>query len=254
MSQKKTSKRHSAVPPTETAEAKETAAKKKVASALTSATVGVAIDSAEAKTPITRTAPVIASASTPIKQAATPVATPGASDVATPSVASAACTALIAEMRGSDADAARDAASSLGHRAESAAVIPLMEVLDNREGFFHGVVRAAAASSLAQIGDKRAVESLINAINDPMAETSAEAVRALSILADARAVAPLIDVIQNTDGFFLPIVRRAAVIALAHLGGEKATAALRAAASNEMEDNVIRHEAEQAITRTASAR
>ena len=80
-----------------------------------------------------------------------------------------------------------------------------------------------------------------------MAEASAEAVRALALLNDQRAVGPLIDIVQNNYGFFLPIVRRAAVIALAKLGGPAAEAELKAVSSNTNEDPVIRQAATTAI-------
>ena len=232
MSQKKTSKRHSAVPPTVKAETKV----KKATDAVASAAAPVMLE-----TP-TMAVPNVSAASVASAVAVEAVAV-------TPSVAvpSAACLALIAELRGSDADAARDAAATLGARREVAALEPLMEALTNRDGFFHSVVRAAAASSLAQLGDVRAVDALLSAIHDPMAETSAEAVRALATLADARAVQPLVDVVRNAEGFFLSIVRRAAVLALAQLGGEQAAVELQSVAANEFEDSVIRQEAQAAM-------
>lgn len=239
MAQKKTNKRHTAVPPVKTAASEAAAARKKGAEALNSATAAVAVE-----TPAPRAAELKANTAPATAPAAAPA----------PATLSVAGAALVVEMRGSDADAARDAAASLGTRGEAAAVTPLIEVLNNHDGFYHGVVRAAAAASLSQLGDARAVEALILAIHDPMAETSAEAVRALAVLGDKRAIAPLIEVVRNADGFFLPIVRRAAVIALAQLGGEQAIAALRVAASNDAEDMLIRQDAQQAMTRFAAAK
>jgi HEAT repeat protein len=80
-----------------------------------------------------------------------------------------------------------------------------------------------------------------------MAEASAEAVRALATLNDSRAISPLIDVVRNSWGFFLPIVRRAAVLALAKIGGPDATAELRAVAGDQNEDAVVRQAAIEAI-------
>ncbi|MDB5334114.1 MAG: lyase domain protein repeat-containing protein [Phycisphaerales bacterium] len=154
--------------------------------------------------------------------------------------------ALIAALNDSDADVARDVAASLGLLGDRSAVGPLINTVENSNGYFHCVVRAAAASSLAQLGDVRAVDALVGAVNDPAAEASAEAVRALATLGDARAVEPLIEVVRNANGYFLPIVRRAAVLALAQLGGEQAAAELSAVASNSWEDPVIREAAEKA--------
>ncbi len=154
---------------------------------------------------------------------------------------------LISGLRDPSADVARDAAVALGRTGDSAAVEPLIAVIVNADDYYHSVVRAAAAESLGILGDPRAVEPLIVASRDTMAEASAEAVRALAILGDRRAVSPLIDIVRNSYGFFLPIVRRAAVLALAKLGGPEATAELKAVSMNTDEDQVIRQAATRAI-------
>jgi HEAT repeat protein len=154
-------------------------------------------------------------------------------------------------LRNADADIARDAAISLGKLGNAAAVEPLIEALTNANGYFHSVVRAAAAGSLAQLRDPRAVESLVSAIRDPLAEPSAEAIRALATIGDARAIAPLIAVVKNADGFFLPIARRAAVVALAGFKNPQATAEVLAVSQNASEDSVIRDAAKEAIAQAA---
>ncbi len=155
--------------------------------------------------------------------------------------------AQLQALRSSSADDAREAAMQLGCLGDAAAVEPLIEVLFNTDGYFHSVVRAAAAESLARLGDVRAVDALIFAVRDPMAEASAEAVRALANLKDPRAISPLIDVVRNSWGFFLPIVRRAAVLALAKIGGSDAVAELHAVAADQTEDAVVRQAAIEAI-------
>src|SRR5579862_979939 len=52
-----------------------------------------------------------------------------------------AITRLIGELRSADADVAREAAVTLGAGGNPAAVTALIEVVDNADGFFHGVVR-----------------------------------------------------------------------------------------------------------------
>jgi hypothetical protein len=155
--------------------------------------------------------------------------------------------ALIAALRDGDADVAREAATSLGHLGDRSAVDALVEVLNDTNGYYHSVVRAAAASSLGQLKDTRAVEALLVALTDPIAEPSVEAIRALAVLNDRRAISALIDVVRNRSGFFVATVRRAAVLALAHFGGEDAITQLRFAASDEWEDSVIRDEADAAV-------
>jgi hypothetical protein len=154
---------------------------------------------------------------------------------------------LIQALRDPSADVARDAAVELGRAKDRSAVGALIEVISNNDDFYHNVVRAAAAEALGQLGDVSAVEPLLVLSRDTMAEASAEAVRALAQLNDQRAVGPLIDIVQNSYGFFLPIVRRAAVIALAKLGGPAANAELKAVSANTNEDPVIRQAATTAI-------
>jgi len=151
---------------------------------------------------------------------------------------------LIAALRDSSADVAREAAISLGTCGDASAVEPLIAVLKNTDGYFHSVVRAGAAQSLGQLADRRAVEPLVGAIHDSMAEASAEAVRALAQLKDPRAIEPLVEVVRNSGGFFLPVVRRAAVLALAKLGGPAAAEELAAVAANSDEDPIIRKAAQ----------
>ena len=138
---------------------------------------------------------------------------------------------------------ARDAAAALGGLGDASAVEPLIEVLGNADDYFHSVVRAAAASSLAQLNDPRAFEPLVHAVRDNMAEASAEAVRALAKMGDPRAVGVLIDIVRNPSGYFLSTVRLAAVAGLKQLGGERATAELARVAADGYEDPVIREAA-----------
>lgn len=152
----------------------------------------------------------------------------------------AAVPALITALDDSDADVAREAAASLGLLGSSTAVEPLIAVLNNSDGYFHSVVRAAATHSLSQLRDTRAVEPLINAIKDPIAEASAEAIRALASLSDPRGLPALLNVIRNEDGFFLNTTRRAAILGLAKIGGDQATAELTFVAGNQWEDAVVR--------------
>jgi HEAT repeat protein len=243
MSKKKIDKRHSAIPPV--AEVKKVSPVRK--DALESATSAVRVEM-----PASEIAPARVGVESPAHKA-TATEAPAAETKSAERLAVTAVTAvtappadhsaLFAALRGGDADSAREAATALGQTGDKSAVGALVEVLTNVDGYYHGVVRAAAAASLGQLGDVKAVECLIGAIQDPMAEASAEAVRSLAILGDARAVAPLIETVRNAGGFFLPIVRRAAVLALAKLGGAEAIAELKAVAANDWEDAVLRQDA-----------
>lgn len=154
---------------------------------------------------------------------------------------------LIAALRDSDADIAREAATSLGQAGGASAVESLIEVVANENGYFHAVVRSAAAASLGQLKDRRAVDALLKAIYDQIADSSSEAVRALAALGDPRAVSALLDVVRNHNGYFVNSVRRAAVLGLIQLGGEEVQAELRNVSANGWEDPVIREEATAAL-------
>ncbi len=171
-------------------------------------------------------------------------ATPSPAVVAKPAVA---IEPMVIALRALDADTAREAATSLGESANASAVEPLIEALSNRNGYFHSVVRCAAATSLGQLKDRRAVEPLLLAVHDPIAEPSCEAIRALATLADPRSVTALVEVVRNSDGFFMNSVRRAAVLGLAKLGGETAVAELTRVSADPSEDAVIREEATAAV-------
>jgi HEAT repeat protein len=176
----------------------------------------------------------------PVKPAVTVEAT---KPVAAVQKQSAAVATAIAALRDTDADTARDAATALGGLGDASAVEPLIDVLTNANGYFHCVVRAAAASSLAQLRDARAFAPLCNATRDEMAEASAEAVRALAAMGDARAATVLIDIVRNPTGYFLSTVRLAAVAGLTKLGGDQAKTELARVAADPSEDAVIRQAA-----------
>ena len=154
---------------------------------------------------------------------------------------------LLEALNDVNADVACEAATALGATNNSAAVEPLIEILTNTNGYYHSVVRSAAAVSLGQLKDRRSIEALLAAVHDPISDPSTEAIRALTTLADPRAIAAFVEVVRNSNGFFADSVRRAAVLGLAKLGGDTAVAELRLVAANENEDSVIRSEAGEAI-------
>jgi HEAT repeat protein len=169
----------------------------------------------------------------------------------------AAALPLITALNDSDADVAREAAASLGLLRNEAAVEPLITVVNNFDGYFHSVVRIAAIHSLGRLGDQRALVPLLNAIRDPVAEASAEAIRAVALLPDPRGLPALLGVVRNEQGFFLVSTRLAAILGLAQIGGQQADCELRFVASNQWEDAVVRAAAIEATregpTSTAGA-
>ena len=153
---------------------------------------------------------------------------PAESVVPSPAPAGPAVAYLIGDLLSADADTAREAAAALGVTGDAGAVVALIDVLENHDGYFHSVVRSAAASSLAMLGDRRAVGALLHAVNDTMAEASAEAIRALAELGDPRAVETLIGVVGNESGYFAPVARLAAVKALRRFGAAETLARVAA--------------------------
>ncbi|HTW93981.1 MAG TPA: HEAT repeat domain-containing protein [Tepidisphaeraceae bacterium] len=164
-----------------------------------------------------------------------PTPTPSSAALPPQSVAT-----LILALRDPSADTAREAAMVLGKLGDASAVVALIEAVENSNGYFHSVVRAAACASLGHLRDCQATPALIKAVRDPMAEASAEAVRALALLGDDRAIEPLMEVARNENGYFLPVVRLAAINALRQFDDPRAAALLKALAANQDEDSVLR--------------
>jgi epidermal growth factor receptor substrate 15 len=222
---------------TESAVASESAVATELAVATPVAAALPVADAANDAPAISVAAPVATSVATSVAASDATSMTPEAAQV----LANQEIVAdLIARLHNADADVAREAALALGATGSRAAVDELVSVLANADGFFHGVVRSAAAASLAQLKDCTAVPVLTHAVRDPMAEASAEAVRALATIGDERAVAPLAAVLRNADGFFLPVVRLAAAKALKTFDTSEARKALMETAANAGEDSVIR--------------
>lgn len=154
---------------------------------------------------------------------------------------------LIGQLRDFTAEVARDAATELGQLADRKAVEPLIAVLANVDGYYHLVVRAAAAGSLGLLRDHRAVSVLVSALRDSMAEISAEAALALGHIGTPEAIQSLRPVIENHDGYFLPMSRRAAIKAVSHSLNADLRDLLKRIAGNESEDASVRQAATAAI-------
>jgi len=90
------------------------------------------------------------------------------------------------------------AASKLGHSMKDAkAVEPLIGVLQDKTE--HELIRAEAAFTLGLIGDKRAIEPLLEALNDESYEVQIGVLRALNDFKDERIIKPLIAVTKGED-------------------------------------------------------
>jgi HEAT repeat protein len=75
--------------------------------------------------------------------------------------------------------------------------------------------RARAARALAHIESPLVIDALVYALRDPSAEVAAAVVDALAAKDAARVTDVLHEVVGNSDGYFSPITRAAAIAALA---------------------------------------
>lgn len=89
--------------------------------------------------------------------------------------------------------------SALGEVGGVDAVDPLMGVLGNRD--MDAAARRCAAIALGKIGDARAVELLIAALEDEFSNVRQSAAWALGLIRDARAVEPLIAALSDPAQF-----------------------------------------------------
>jgi len=114
---------------------------------------------------------------------------------------------LISALKDKDPMVRGDAAEALGKIGDSRAVEPLIEVLND-------IVEFIAIESLRKIGEP-AVEPLIKALKNKDTLIRSGAVRALGEIRDKRAIEPLTEALKYGDMF----VRSAAVGALEKIKG-----------------------------------
>ena len=121
---------------------------------------------------------------------------------------------LISELDSEDPDIQQSAAIHLIEMGDSV-VEPMIEALNHNSWR----VRYLSAWVLGEIGDTRAVEPLVNALNqDNNTDVKDWVAKALGEIGDERAVEPLIQILDNAQ----PATRRNAVSALGWLGDERA--------------------------------
>jgi HEAT repeat protein len=113
------------------------------------------------------------------------------------------------------------AARSLADSRDARAVKPLISAFEHDSSL---EVRQAAAESLGALGDRRAVSPLCNALRTTTDALLPFVAHALGAIADRHAVEPLIDFLSRRHGTELPIVeaRREAIKALGRIGDARA--------------------------------
>jgi len=104
-------------------------------------------------------------------------------------------------------------------------------------------IRITACRALGAIGDARAVDPLIGALNDSDKEVRQAAVLELGAMGDARAVEPLIGALNDRDG----LVRGFAALALGTIGDARAVDPLIGALWDE--DHDVREHAAEVLAR-----
>lgn len=86
------------------------------------------------------------------------------------------------------------AASALAKVGDSRAVNPLITALDDQRG-----VKEVAALALGEIGDPRAVEPLVDELANENWEVRSSVAKALGKLGDDRAIQPLINLLKDRN-------------------------------------------------------
>lgn len=122
--------------------------------------------------------------------------------------------ALLEAVKDPSAEVAVAVVDALSAQPDRRALRALREVLANRAGFYSPVTRVAALSNLARRLARTELEPVINALGDVDAEVSIAAIASICELFGKEAHEYLLPIVQNENGFFLPVVRLAAANAL----------------------------------------
>ncbi len=159
----------------------------------------------------------------------------------------AAQAALIAALRDRSVEVAVNAASSLGVTGSDTARDALLQIVDNAEGFYSPMTRAAAVTALGRVLPHGAHARLRLALHDPDVEVSIAAIAALIERHDPDTATQLTHILEDDHHFFLPITRLAAARGLERMRGLPAPTA-RGLLERESDDAV-----QQVLQRMAAA-
>ena len=139
---------------------------------------------------------------------------------------------LIQKLKSDDENERALAAQQLGKRRSVCVTEPLIETLRNDPSL---MVRKTAAQALGENGDRRALQPLLDALDESKPSLRESAIRALGLLGDTRAIQPLIHELQNGSEERL---RARAAIALSFIGDPRAVEPIANALLNDPETNV----------------
>lgn len=139
--------------------------------------------------------------------------------------------ALIEALSDPDPDIRMISSELLGITRDSNAVVPLVGVLSDD---WWRNARLAAAEALGEIGDRRAVKALLNALNDVDDAVRGTSAWALGIIGDGSAIEALVSILNRIgQGKY---ARRGATWALGEIGDRSAISSLRAALNDDDAD------------------
>jgi hypothetical protein len=125
--------------------------------------------------------------------------------------------ALVAALRDPSSEVAAQAAEALGHHPGDQATAALQGVLENRDGFFNPMTRAAAVRALGLLLPTNHGLPVVSAVADVDALVSLAAIAALAERDENASADALMRVLENRAGFYLPLTRQAAARALTRL-------------------------------------
>jgi HEAT repeat protein len=125
---------------------------------------------------------------------------------------------LIAELRDINKDTRRSAVMKLGMQGGDQAVRALIDVVGNP--YEDLIVRGKAAQMLGVMGDGRAVDSLIKALEAPGYQTQLYAAEALGKLGNQRAVTSLVKVANDRTRDRVRVAAQTALKLLGHPDGD----------------------------------
>jgi HEAT repeat protein len=125
--------------------------------------------------------------------------------------------ALTAALRDTSAEVAVEAAEALGKHRRHGAISALRAALDNTDGYYSPMTRAASVRSLGALLPSDQAAVIATAVTDVDPLVSLAAIAALAERDEAASRNALEVVLENRAGFYLPLTRQAAARALLQL-------------------------------------
>jgi HEAT repeat protein len=128
-----------------------------------------------------------------------------------------ATAALVEALRDRSTEVASQAAESLARHAGDRARDALVAVLENRDGYFGPATRASAVRALGTILPAEHGSAIATAVSDVDALVSLAAIATLAERDEILSAGALMNVLEDSRDFYLPLTRQAAARALLRL-------------------------------------